>query len=195
MICTRKKLITVKGENIMNLLLVLLYLTAIVSANVVTAAFAPISIGMLLVPAGSLLIGVTFILRDLVQRAVGRRNTYIAIGIAMVLSAITSNLLGDTLWIVFASAITFLASETTDTEIYSRLKMPLSYRVLYSGVVGGVVDSVLFILIGLSPIGSGILPWEAVGYAILGQILVKTIIQFIGALLVGVISKNLSMQR
>lgn len=179
----------------MNILLVILYLTAIVSANVVTAAFAPISIGMLLVPAGSLLIGVTFILRDLVQRAVGRRNTYITIGIAMVLSAITSNLLGDTLWIVFASAITFLASETTDTEIYSRLKMPLSYRVLYSGVVGGVVDSVLFILIGLSPIGSGILPWEAVGYAILGQILVKTIIQFIGALLVGVISKNLSIQR
>jgi uncharacterized PurR-regulated membrane protein YhhQ (DUF165 family) len=179
----------------MNIFLVILYLAVIVSANVVTAAFAPISLGVLLIPAGSLLIGVTFILRDLVQRAVGRRNTYILIGMAMILSAITSYLLGDTLWIVFASAITFLASETTDTEIYSRLRLPMSYRVLYSGIVGGVIDSVLFILIGLSPLGSGILPWEAVGYAILGQILVKTTIQLIGALLVGIISKSLPIKR
>jgi queuosine precursor transporter len=165
----------------MNKLLIFLYLAVIVAANIVTASIPPIALGALIVPAGSFLIGVTFILRDLVQNAIGRKNTYIAIGAAMLISAVSSFALGDVLWIVFASTITFLASETTDTEIYSRLKLPLAYRMLYSGVVGGLIDSVLFVLIGLSPLFSGILPWEAVGFAILGQITVKMGIQFLGA--------------
>lgn len=174
----------------MSIILVLLYLLIIVAANVVTASVAPLSLGVLLIPAGSLLIGATFILRDFVQNTIGRKNTYIAISGAMLISAITSYFLGDTLWIVFASAVTFLVSETTDTEIYSRLKLPMSLRVLYSGTVGGAVDSILFVIIGLSPLGSGILPWEAVGYAILGQIIVKTGIQCIGASLLMLISKR-----
>jgi queuosine precursor transporter len=174
-----------RGNAGMNKLLVVLYLAVIVCANVVTASFAPITFGALLVPAGSFLIGATFILRDLVQNAVGRGKTYITIGAAMLISALTSHLLGDMLWIVFASAVTFLVSETTDTEIYSRLKLPMAYRVLYSGIVGGLIDSILFVIIGLSPLFSGILPWPAVGYAILGQIIVKLGIQIAGALVAG----------
>jgi uncharacterized PurR-regulated membrane protein YhhQ (DUF165 family) len=161
-----------------------LYLAAIVLANVITAGNEPVVWGKLIIPAGSFLIGATFILRDLVQNAIGRKNTYFAIGAAMCLSAATSYALGDTMWIVAASAATFLCSETADTEIYSRLKLPMSLKVLYSGIVGGVLDSVIFVIIGLSPLGAGFLPWNLVPYAIAGQIVVKLAMQFAGALIV-----------
>ncbi|KMY52217.1 VUT family protein [Peribacillus loiseleuriae] len=171
---------------------ILLYLIAIVTANVVTASFAPLSIGVFIVPMGTLFIGATFILRDLVQNAFGRKKTYLAIGIALALSAIVSYILGDTLLIVLASAISFVISETTDTEIYSRLKLPMAWRVFYSGLVGGVLDSAIFVIIGLSPLGANFLPWEAVPFAILGQVIVKTVIQSLGAMVLHrvIISRN-----
>jgi len=170
--------------------LIALYLLAIVLANVVTAGMDPVMWGKLIIPAGSFLIGATFILRDLVQRAIGRPRTYAAIGTAMLLSAASSYALGDTLWITAASAITFLCSETADTEIYTRLRLSLSLRVLYSGIFGGVIDSAIFVVIGLSPLGAGFLPWSLVGYAIAGQILVKVAMQGVGALGVYGVAKS-----
>jgi queuosine precursor transporter len=64
------------------------------------------------------------------------------------------------------------------------LKLPMSLRVLYSGIVGGMLDSAIFVVIGLSPLGAGFLPWEAVPFAILGQVLVKTIIQGIATVII-----------
>ncbi|GIP13184.1 conserved hypothetical integral membrane protein [Paenibacillus macerans] len=167
---------------------VILYLLAIISANVITAAFSPLAWGPFIVPMGTFLIGATFILRDLVQKRIGRRATYLVILAALVLSAISSALLGDTLLITVASAITFALSETIDTEIFTRLKASLAKRVLYSGLVGGAVDSAVFVIIGLSPLGAGILPWSAVPAAILGQYLVKSAMQAIGA---GIVSRIL----
>ncbi|WP_239616468.1 VUT family protein [Cohnella mopanensis] len=169
---------------------IVLYLLAITSANVVTASLAPIQLGYLIIPAGSFLIGATFIFRDLVQNAIGRKYTYGIIAAAMILSVATSYYLGDTLWIVGASALTFLFSETTDTEIYTRLKLPMSLRVLYSGIVGGVVDSVVFVIIGLSPLGAGFLPWNLVGYAIAGQIAVKIIMQLMAAIIIQLVPRT-----
>jgi uncharacterized PurR-regulated membrane protein YhhQ (DUF165 family) len=174
-----------------------LYLVSIIFANVITAAFAPLQFWVFIVPMGTLLIGATFIFRDLVQNKYGRKKTYLFIGIALLLSAFVSFLLGDTLIIVFASAISFLLSETTDTEIYSRLKLPMSWRVFYSGLVGGFLDSVVFVIIGLSPIGANFLPWEAVPAAIIGQLVVKTVIQGLGAIVLhrvhNVLDKKVSM--
>lgn len=167
---------------------IFLYLVSIITANVITAAFAPLHLGMFIVPMGTLLIGVTFIFRDLVQNKYGRAKTYMFIGAALILSALVSFILGDTLQIVFASALSFAVAETTDTEIYTRLKLPMSWRVFYSGVVGGLLDSVIFVIIGLSPLGANFLPWEAVPAAIIGQIIVKTIIQAIGAMLLNPIN-------
>jgi queuosine precursor transporter len=163
---------------------ILLYLVSIVTANVVTAAFAPLTMGMFIVPMGTFLIGATFIFRDLVQNKYGRKKTYMFIGLALLVSAVVSSILGDTLNIVFASAVSFAIAETTDTEIYSRLKLPMSLRVLYSGIVGGILDSAIFVVLGLSPLGANFLPWEAVPAAILGQVIVKTIIQGIAALII-----------
>lgn len=168
---------------------ILFYLISIITANVVTAAFAPFQLGVFIVPMGTLLIGATFIFRDLVQNKYGRKKTYLFIAVALVLSALVSFLLGDTMLIVVASAISFAVAETADTEIYSRLNLPMSWRVFYSGVVGGMLDSVIFVIIGLSPLGANFLPWEAVPAAILGQVIVKTIIQSIGALLLNPINK------
>jgi queuosine precursor transporter len=163
---------------------ILLYLVSIVAANVLTAAFTPLIMGIFIVPMGTFLIGATFIFRDLVQNKYGRKKTYMFIGLALLLSAVVSSILGDTLIIVLASAVTFAIAETTDTEIYSRLKLPMSLRVLYSGMVGGILDSAIFVVLGLSPLGANFLPWEAVPSAILGQVIVKTIIQGIAALII-----------
>ncbi|WP_338471178.1 VUT family protein [Niallia sp. XMNu-256] len=161
---------------------ILLYLLSIVIANVVTARFAPLHFGIFIVPMGTLFVGATFIFRDLVQNKYGRRKTYLFIFTALVLSALASYLLGDTLMIVAASAVSFVIAETADTEIYSRLKLPMAWRVFYSGIVGGFLDSAVFVIIGLSPLGAGFMPWEAVPAAIAGQVIVKTVIQMMGAL-------------
>jgi uncharacterized PurR-regulated membrane protein YhhQ (DUF165 family) len=166
-----------------------LYLIAIVTANLITAAFAPLSFGPFIVPYGTLFIGATFILRDLVQNKYGRTKTYLFIVLALGLSAISSHILGDTMAIVTASAISFLIAETTDTEIYTRLNLPLASRVFYSGLVGGLLDSAIFVVVGLSPMGAGFLPWEAVPAAILGQVIVKTVMQAIGAVVIKAVSK------
>ncbi|WP_129727934.1 VUT family protein [Ectobacillus funiculus] len=168
---------------------IIFYLTVIVLANFVTAAFSPLHLGAFIVPMGTLFIGITFILRDLVQNQHGRVKTYMIIGIALILSAVVSYLHGDTLLIVLASALSFAISETTDTEIYSRLKLPMSWRVFYSGLVGGCLDSAIFVVIGLSPLGANFLPWAAVPAAIVGQVIVKTIIQGIGAIVLSRIPK------
>ena len=108
----------------------------------------------------------------------------------MLLSAIGSHILGDTLNIVFASCLSFLISESCDTEIYTRLKLPMHMRVMYSGIVGGILDSVVFVILGLSPIGSGVLAWTLVPSAICGQILFKVLMQFIGCIWIKKINKK-----
>lgn len=169
---------------------IFLYLISIVIANVVTAGFAPMHFGIFIIPMGTLLVGATFILRDVVQNKYGKVKTYQFIGTALLLSALVSFYLGDTLLITLASAISFAISETTDTEIYSRLKLPMSWRVFYSGIVGGFLDSVIFVIIGLSPLGANFLPWEAVPAAIAGQVIVKTIIQGLGALILNQVQER-----
>lgn len=159
---------------------IILYLAAIILANVITAKFAPLQLGLFIIPYGSFLIGVTFILRDFVQNKYGKKKTYMLIGLALLLSAVSSYMLGDTLWIVFASAVSFLVSESFDTEIYSRMRVSFAKRVIFSGTVGGILDSAIFVIIGISPLGAGLVPWDAVGMAILGQVTIKVVMQIIG---------------
>jgi queuosine precursor transporter len=166
------------------------YLLSIITANVVTAAFAPLHFGSFIVPMGTLFIGATFILRDLVQNSYGRKKTYFLIGTSLIISALVSFLLGDTMLIVLASAVSFAIAETTDTEIYTRLKLPMGWRVFYSGLVGGFLDSIVFVIIGLSPLGANFLPWEAVPVAITGQVIVKTLIQAIAAMIISQINNR-----
>lgn len=165
---------------------IFLYLISIVAANVITAAIPPLKLGLFIVPIGTFLIGGTFIFRDLVQNKHGRKKTYLFIGIALIASAAISFILKDSLNIVLASALSFVISESTDTEIYSRLKLSMPWRIFYSGLFGGFLDSTVFVIVGLSPIGAHFLSWEAVPFAILGQLLVKTAIQGLGAIILAI---------
>lgn len=158
-----------------------IYLLSIILANVITARFVPFEIGPLIIPYGTLFIGLTLVMRDMVQNRFGRMRTYLLIGIALILSALSSYLLGDALWVVFASTISFIVSETADTEIYTRFKLPFVRRVFYSGVVAGFLDSSIFIVIGIGPLGLNFVPWSLVPYAILGQWVAKVIMQLVVA--------------
>jgi queuosine precursor transporter len=160
-------------------MIALFYIAAVVSANVLTAAIAPMIIGPLIIPAGSVSIGLTFLLRDMVQLRYGRKMTYGFIVLALILSALTSYVMGDTLYIVLASSVTFMLSETVDTEIFTQIKKSLRMRVVLSGAIGGLLDSVVFVIIGLSPLGVGFIAWNAVPLAIVGQMSVKLTIQFL----------------
>ncbi|MEG6616195.1 VUT family protein [Peptococcaceae bacterium 1198_IL3148] len=169
----------------MGYIYVLLYLAAIVTANILSAKFAPVAIGPFLISLGTFTIAATFVLRDLVQNRFGRTKVYIAIAVALGLSMLSSHLLGDTYAIVIASGASFLVSESTDTEIYTRLKASLAKRVFWSGLAGGILDSSVFVILGLSPLGAGFIPWAAVPMAVIGQIIFKTILQGIGAAVIG----------
>lgn len=166
---------------------ILLYLLVMVTANVVTAIFQPISIWWFIVPAGTWLVGLNFILRDWVQMKYGRGKTYGAIGIGVIVSLLLSLCFGDMLPITIAGTVAFLVSETIDTEIFTRIKTTLPKRIALSGIVGGLFDSAIFICLGLSPIGAGFLLWSAIPAAILGQWLVKSVLQLIGAGIVKVV--------
>ena len=164
--------------------MIFLYLSIIVASNVITAMFPPISLfnGLLLIPTGSVFVGVTFILRDFVQIKHGKRITYAVIGVATILSAAISWIVGDTAFIATASVIAFLVSESMDTEIFSRMKKSFVWRIAVSGIVGGIADSLVFVVLGLSPIGAAMLTWSQVPYAMLGQMVAKAVVQPLGVL-------------
>ncbi|GAB6179915.1 hypothetical protein JCM14036_12340 [Desulfotomaculum defluvii] len=174
----------------MGFVTVFLYLITIITANIISSTFAPVAIGPFLISLGTFLIGTTFVLRDLVQNRYGRKKIYLVIGVAMILSAVSSHLLKESYAIVLASAAAFLVSETTDTEIYSRLKVPMAVRVFWSGFAGGILDSSVFVILGLSPLGAGFITWTAVPMAIIGQIIFKTLLQGVGAALIGYLDKK-----
>lgn len=92
-------------------------------------------------PSGVLMIGAALVLRDLVQRNLGRSWALGAIGAGAILAAVISPPA-----LVLASAFAFLLSELADFAIYTPLeKRGLPLAVAASGVAGLVVDSVLFL--------------------------------------------------
>lgn len=160
-----------------------LYLLLIALSNVLTAKFNPFVLagGILVIPVGSLFAGAVFVLRDLVQIKHGRSSTYKLILWATLLSVALSHALGDPAHVATASMTAFFLSETIDTELFSRMQASLAKRVLVSGAIGGCLDSTIFVVFGLSPWATGVLPWGVVPFAILGQTLVKLLVQVIAA--------------
>ena len=95
----------------------------------------------LLAPSGVMLIGLALVLRDMVQRRLGRAAALTAIAAGALLSgAVAPAPLG------FASAGAFLLSELADFAVYTPLQdRGLVLAVLASSVVGLVADSILFL--------------------------------------------------
>jgi queuosine precursor transporter len=94
-------------------------------------------------PSGVLMIGIALVLRDLVQRRLGRAW---ALGAIVVGAALSWWLAPPKL--VLASSAAFLLSELADFAVYTPLqRRRLVLAVLLSSLVGLVVDSVVFLLL------------------------------------------------
>jgi uncharacterized PurR-regulated membrane protein YhhQ (DUF165 family) len=95
----------------------------------------------LMAPSGVLMIGAALVLRDVVQRLMGKGWALLAIGIGAALSyAVAPPSL------VMASAAAFLLSELADFAVYTPLqRRRLLLAMLASSAVGLVVDSVVFL--------------------------------------------------
>lgn len=92
-------------------------------------------------PSAVLMVGLALVLRDLVQRRLGKAWALTAIGLGTLLSAILSPPA-----LVVASAAAFLLSELTDFAIYTPLqRRHLVLAVLLSSLIAIVVDSLLFL--------------------------------------------------
>lgn len=92
-------------------------------------------------PSGVVVIGLAFVLRDLVQRRLG---LYWAFG-AVVAGAFLSAAVAPASLVV-ASALAFFISESVDLAIYTPLqKRHLVLAVLLSSVAGLIVDSAIFL--------------------------------------------------
>ena len=102
----------------------------------------PVGFG-LMAPSGVLVVGLSLVLRDLVQEHSGVRGSLIAIAIGAALSWLFASP-----FLVLASVAAFLMSELADLAVYTPLrKNHLYLAVLLSGVVSAVVDSAAFLLI------------------------------------------------
>ena len=95
----------------------------------------------LMAPSGVLLIGLALVLRDMVQRRLGRAAALTAI----VAGALLSGAVAPPP-LVYASAAAFLLSELADFAVYTPLQSRgLVLAVLASSLVGLVADSILFL--------------------------------------------------
>lgn len=100
----------------------------------------PVGFGIM-APSGVLMIGLALLLRDAVHEWLGPRFALFAIAVGAVLSY----LLADP-FIALASIVAFGISELSDFVVYSKIReRSRELGVLASGVVGSVIDSVLFL--------------------------------------------------
>ena len=95
----------------------------------------------LVAPSGVIMAGAALVLRDLVQRRLGVAAAALAILVGAALSALLAPAA-----LVVASAAAFLLSELADLVVYTPLaRRGLVIAVVASGMVGLVVDSVVFL--------------------------------------------------
>jgi uncharacterized PurR-regulated membrane protein YhhQ (DUF165 family) len=104
----------------------------------------------LMAPSGVLLIGAALALRDALDERAGQSLVLVCIAGGAALS-----LLFSPPALALASAIAFLLSELADWAVYSRLRARgMALAVLASGLVGAVLDSLLF-----SALAFGTIAW------------------------------------
>lgn len=95
----------------------------------------------LMAPSGVLLIGISFVLRDLVQRRLG-----VVASVAAILIGASFSGLFAPLALVTASATAFLVSELIDLAVYTPLaRRRMIFAVVASGLVALIVDSMIFL--------------------------------------------------
>ncbi|MEJ1936502.1 VUT family protein [Nostoc sp. NIES-2111] len=95
------------------------------------------------------MIGAALALRDVVQESMGRLWVF-----ALVIAGAALSLLVSPPALAVASAVAFLLSELADFAVYDRLRRrQMAVAVLLSGVVGAILDSLLFSYLAFGTIG------------------------------------------
>lgn len=134
------------------------YVACIVAANLLTNAYGLIPMGFgLVATAGTYAAGLALLARDWVQDAAGRWAAIAAILAGAAISALFSPALA------LASGVAFLLAELADMAVYTPLRSKGWGRAAAaSGVVGAVVDTLVFLWIAGFPIALAF-PGQMVG--------------------------------
>lgn len=136
----------------------LAFIGTVYAANWAINRYGPVPVGFgLEAPAGVYFVGLAFLLRDLVQRTLGRWAVAAAIlaGAALFyLISDNASIPGGHVGIAVASASAFLVSEFCDFAIFTPLeRRQLLGAVVASNVVGALVDSALFLWLAFGSLG------------------------------------------
>jgi len=144
------------------------YILSIFLANLAVSYFGLVNLFGLVFPAGALMIGLTFSLRDLVQREFGHKVWWFMIvsTIVTTLSGVILSHLPIPLWkVALASAVAFIVSESIDWFVYTVMTKDILLRITVSNIFSTIADSILFV--GIAFGAWGLLP------PVYGQAIVK----------------------
>jgi len=125
-----------------------LYVFSIIFGNLLVSYFGIIHFMGLMFPAGALAIGITFSLRDFVQKEFGHKVWYFMISSAII-TALLSFILSDlpiSPWkVALASSVAFIVSEFIDWLVYTISKKDITFRIVVSNLFSTPIDSILFV--------------------------------------------------
>jgi uncharacterized PurR-regulated membrane protein YhhQ (DUF165 family) len=146
----------------------LAYLSTTVAANWAIHHYGIVSVGFgYAAPAGVYFVALALILRDLLQWGLGRRAGeapkpwQVATMLAVIAAgAGLSYLVADSL-VASASAAAFAASEIIDFAIFTAIAPRWARAVFFAGIVGAVVDSLIFLSIAFGSLA--FLPGQILG--------------------------------
>lgn len=158
------------------LVAMVVYVAAIVGANLLTHSFGLVSVGFgMLVTAGTYSAGVALLARDFVHRYAGARWVFAGIGVGVVFSWFLASP-----ELALASASAFLIAEVVDLLVYIRVRPRGFVRAAFlSNVVAAPLDTVVFLAVAGFP-----LTLPAVTGQFVGKVLWATVVPL--ALYVGV---------
>ncbi len=146
----------------------LVYVGAIVAANILSANFGLVPVGFgLLVSAGTYAAGFALLSRDFVHAYLGVRGVLVGIAVGLVLSWFLA-----TPALAVASAVAFLVAELADMFVFLWIRPRGFVRAAFiSNCVSAPVDTVLFLWIAGFP-----LTFESIVGQMVGKILWATIV-------------------
>jgi uncharacterized PurR-regulated membrane protein YhhQ (DUF165 family) len=125
------------------------YILSIILGNILVAWFGLVHMWGLTFPSGAIIIGLTFSLRDFVQRSEFGHKVWYFMLTATVITCLMSFVMADMPippWrVAMASSIAFMVSEFIDWLIYTVFKKDIVWRITISNLFSTPVDSILFV--------------------------------------------------
>lgn len=147
------------------------FLALILLANYVTTKYGLVPVGFgLMATAGTYLVGLSFILRDLIQDTLGK-----AVVLGLIASGAGLSFFVSDPTIALASAVAFGLSEVADLLVYTPLRKQKGGYIraaVASNTVGAMVDTFVFLTLA-APFLRTVIPGFTVSDAALGQVVGK----------------------